>query len=260
MIVAAFDDVIRTRRTTRAFRADPVPRESLERILALASTAPSTFNTQPWRVIVLIGDAKLGLSRALLEAHAANACPAHAPLPHAAPAECTRRLLDFGRRYYTALDIDRNDVAARARQTGRNFEFFDAPVGMIFTIHRALTEHSWLDYGLFLQNLMLAAHANGLATCPQVSFVRYESVIARQLGLSAEERVVCGLSLGYPDPEAAVNRLDMPRDQVDARWLGFGPVRQAQEVRSLRARLTTSRPSGTDGAANRRMLGLPIGG
>ena len=94
-------------------------------------------------------------------------------------------------------------------------------MGLIFTIHRKLTEHSWLDYGLFLQNLMLAAHGMGLATCPQVSFVRFESVIARRLGLGAEERVVCGMSLGYPDAEARINRLEMPRDQVDVRWLGF---------------------------------------
>jgi len=230
MTVAAFDDVVRTRRTTRAFRADPVPRESLERILALASTAPSTFNTQPWRAIVLAGDAKQALSRALLEAHAANACPAHAALPDTAPVECTRRMLDFGRRYYAALRVDRNDAAARARQTARNFVFFDAPVGLIFTIHRALTEHSWLDYGLFLQNVMLTAHASGLATCPQVSFVRYEFVIARQLGLAPEERVVCGMSLGYPDHEHAVNRLDMPRDAVDTRWLGFESIQGRRQM------------------------------
>jgi len=228
MTVATFDDVIRGRRTTRGFRADPVPRESIEHILALASTAPSTFNTQPWRAIVLAGEAKRDLSRALLQAHAANACPAHAALPDPAPVECSRRMLEFRRRYYSALHVDRNDVAARARQTARNFVFFDAPVGLIFTIHRGLTEHSWLDYGLFLQNVMLAAHASGLATCPQVSFVRYEPVIARQLRLAPEERVVCGMSVGYPDPDHAVNRLDMPRDPVDTRWLGFESMREGR--------------------------------
>jgi nitroreductase len=131
---------------------------------------------------------------------------------------------DFGRRYYAALGIDRADMAARARQTGRNFLFFDAPVGFIFTIDSALTKHSWLDFGLFLQNVMLAAHVRGLATCPQVSFVRYQSIIAEELKLAPEEAVTCGMSLGYANEQAAVNHLEMPREPVDAftRWLGFG--------------------------------------
>ena len=101
--------------------------------------------------------------------------------------------------------------------------FFDAPVGLIFTIHSALTKHSWLDYGLFLQTLMLAAQVRGLATCPQVSFVRFQPIIAEQLGLGAEELVTCGMSCGYSDEQAAVNRLNMPREPLDGftRWLGF---------------------------------------
>ena len=94
---------------------------------------------------------------------------------------------------------------------------------MVFTIHSALTKHSWLDYGLFIQTLMLAAQARGLATCPQVSFVRFQSIIAEQLRLGPEELVTCGMSCGYSDEEAAVNRLNMPREPVDGftRWLGF---------------------------------------
>jgi nitroreductase len=101
--------------------------------------------------------------------------------------------------------------------------FFDAPVGMIFTIHEALTKHSWLDFGLFLQTLILAAQVRGLATCPQVSFVRFQSIIAAQLGLDPEEMVTCGMSLGYADMQAAVNRLNMPREPLETftRWVGF---------------------------------------
>jgi nitroreductase len=133
------------------------------------------------------------------------------------------RVEDFARRYYSALGIDRADLAARARQTGRNFVSFGAPVGFIFTIHATLTKHSWLDHGLFLQNLMLAAHVRGLAMCPQVSFVRFQAIIAEQLGLDPDELVTCGMSLGYADEQAAVNRLDMPREPVDGftSWLGF---------------------------------------
>jgi nitroreductase len=110
------------------------------------------------------------------------------------------------------LGIDRRH--GPSRQTGRNFVFFDAPVGLIFTIHATLTKHSWLDCGLFLQNLMLAAHVRGLATCPQVSFVRFQSIIAEQLGLGPEEVVTCGMSCGYADEQAAVNQLNMPREPV----------------------------------------------
>ena len=220
---AMVDIVIRSRKTVRAFRPDPVPQRHLVEILEIARTAPSTFNTQPWRVHLLAGGAKRALGEAILRAHAANTTPPFAPFPQPPPPDCGARQDDFGRRYYAALGIDRADMAARARQTGRNFLFFDAPVGLIFTIDAALTKHSWLDYGLFLQNLMLAAQARGLATCPQVSFVRYRFTIAEQLGLAPEEAVVCGMSLGYADEQAAVNRLGMPREPLErfTRWLGF---------------------------------------
>lgn len=220
---AVVDTVIRSRKTVRAFRPDPVPRSQLVEIIEVARMAPSNFNTQPWRVHVLAGAAKRALSEAISRVHSANTHPPFSPFPQPPPPDCAARLNDFGRRFYTTLSIDRSDMAARARQTGRNFLFFDAPVGFIFTIDSALTKHSWLDFGLFLQNLMLAAHARGLATCPQVSFVRYQSVIAEELGLAPEEAVTCGMSLGYADKQSAVNHLGMPREPIEqfTRWLGF---------------------------------------
>jgi nitroreductase len=153
----------------------------------------------------------------------ANSTPPFSPFPQPTPADCAARVDEFSRRYYSALGIDRSDITARARQTGRNYVFFDAPVGLIFTTHAALTRHSWLDCGLFLQCLMLAAQVRGLATCPQVSFVRFQSVIAEQLGLGPDEVVTCGMSCGYEDEQAAVNHLGMPREPLDSVscWLGF---------------------------------------
>lgn len=222
-VVAAVDNLIRSRTTVRAFRSDPVPRSQLVEILDVARMAPSNFNSQPWRVHVLEGAAKRALSEAISRAHSANTAPPFSPFPQPSPPDCAVRVDDFGRRYYAALGIDRADMAARARQTGRNFLFFGAPVGFIFTIDSTLTKHSWLDCGLFIQNVMLAAHARGLATCPQVSFVRYRSIIAEQLKLPPEEAVTCGMSVGYADQEAAVNHLGMPREPLDAftRWHGF---------------------------------------
>jgi nitroreductase len=220
---AVLDVVIRSRKSVRAFRSDQVPKLQLMEILETARAAPSNFNSQPWRVYLLTGKAKRALGEAILQAHISNTAPPFSPFPQPPPPDCGARLDDFGRRYYSALGIERADMAARARQTGRNFVFFDAPVGLIFTIHGALTKHSWLDFGLFLQTLMLAAHVRGLATCPQVSFVRFQSVIAEQLGLGPEEAVTCGMSLGYADVQAAVNRLNMPREPLEGftRWLGF---------------------------------------
>ena len=220
---AVLDRVIRSRKSVRFFRPDPVPKATLEEILEIARAAPSNFNSQPWRVHVLAGARKRALGEAMLAAHVASRVPPFTPFPEAKPAECAARVGEFGRRLYTAMGVDRSDVAARARVSGRNFIFFDAPVGLIFTIHAALTKHSWLDCGLFVQNVMLAAQVRGLATCPQVSFVRFQSLIAEQLGLGPDELVTCGISLGYEVEQHPVNELNMPREPLETftRWLGF---------------------------------------
>jgi len=220
---AMLDVVIRSRKSVRAFRPDPVPRGQLVEILEIARAAPSNFNSQPWGVYLLTGNSKRALGEAILQAHIGNTLPPFSPFPKPTPADCGARLDDFGRRYYSALGIDRADMAARAGQTGRNFIFFDAPVGLIFTIDASLTKHSRLDCGLFLQTLMLAAHVRGFATCPQVSFVRFQSVVAAHLGFAPEEMVTCVMSFGYADEQAAVNHLNMPREPLErfTRWLGF---------------------------------------
>lgn len=222
-IAAALDVLVRGRRTTRAFRPHPVAREVVADILEVAARSPSTFNTQPWRVHVLCGTARQALVDAILASHAANTEPPFTPFPSPPPSDCVARQTEFGRHYYASLSIDSQDTAARARQTTRNFRFFDAPVGLMFSIDARLTRHSWLDVGLFLQTLMLAAHARGLATCPQVAFVRYERLIARHLGFAAGEALVCGMSLGYPDDDAGVNHVRMPRNPAAAftSWHGF---------------------------------------
>ena len=214
-MASVVDTVIRSRKTTRAFRTDDVLKSAVMELLDIARAAPSTFNTQPWQVHVLTGKAKSALSEALVRAHSGNTHPPYAAMPSPAPADCAARQDEFGRLYYSVLGIDRSDIAARSRQTARNYVFFDAPVGLIFTIDAALTKHSWLDCGMFLQNLMLAAQARGLATCPQVSFVRYQSVIADQLKFKPSESVVCGMSLGYPDDDAPLNLMRMPREPIE---------------------------------------------
>ena len=222
-VTRVVDGVLRSRRTLRAYRPDPLPRTLLQDILEVAATAPSNSNTQPWHVHAVAGEAKAALGADLVAAFRENTLPPSPHFPVPLPDEFAQRQQDFGARYYTALGIDATDTAARTRQTERNFSFFGAPVGLIFTIDRRLAPHSWLDLGLYVQNVMIAACARGLGTCPQVSFARFHPVIARHLPLRETELTVCGMSIGYPDREAAVNCMAMPRRSVAefARFVGL---------------------------------------
>jgi nitroreductase len=208
------DSVLRARRSLRAYTSEPVPRALLEDLLEVAASAPSNSNTQPWQVHALAGAPKEALGAALLAAFHEGTLPPSSHFPDPLPPEFTQRQQDFGARYYQSLGIDVTDMVGRARQTARNFDFFGAPVGLIFTIDRRLAPHSWLDLGLLVQNVMIAATARGLGTCPQVSFARFHPVIAQHLALGEHEITVCGMSLGYPQREAAVNRIAMPRRAV----------------------------------------------
>lgn len=219
-----FDRLMRSRRSVRSFAPDrPVSMALLQQVIATAAQAPSNSNTQPWQLHVLAGDALAALSAALRQACEGGGAPAFSHFPDPLPSRMAAHQGDFGSRYYAALGIDRADTAARHTQTMRNYDFFGAPMGLVLTTDRSLRAHSWMDCGLFLQSLMLAAQAHGLATCPQVSFARFDELIGRHLGLPADEQVICGVSLGYAMADAAVNQMDMPRRAVSdlARFHGF---------------------------------------
>jgi len=221
---AAVDAAIASRRAVRAFLPTPVPRQTIEDILAVASRAPSGTNTQPWKVTVLTGAAKEALSRRLLAAHDANAAAGspgaegteyqYYPTEWVSPYIERRRKIGWD--MYGLLGIAKTDKAGMHAQFGRNYRFFDAPVGMIFTIDRILNQGSWLDYGMFLENIMVAARGRGLDTCPQVAFLDFHRIIAEHLALPASEMMVCGMSLGYADDSGAVNRLVTEREPVSA--------------------------------------------
>ena len=221
-------DVLRTRRSVRAYKPDPVPRDTVLEILQAAATAPSNSNTQPWAVYVLAGEPKKALGAALVAAFEAAELPPSQHFPDPLPQEFGQRQADFAQRYYDCLGIARDDATARSRQTQRNFSFFGAPVGLIFAIDARLTRHSWLDLGLYVQNVMIAAKARGLDTCPQVSFARFQPVIAPQLGMAPHELVACGMSMGFGDADAGVNRMEMPRRSVAefVRTAGFEEVQR----------------------------------
>lgn len=222
-IANCVSSVVRSRRAIRAFKPDPLPREVVERILGEAACAPSGANIQPWRVYVVSGMAKAGLTDAVVSAFRAGIAPAPAHFPEPLPDLFGARLQDFGARYYASLGIERTDALARKRQTERNFSFFGAPVGLIFSIDRRLKPHSWIDLGLFAQTVMIAAKARGVDTCPQVAFAQYHDQIASHLQLPPEEITAFGMSMGYGDPEAPVNHALMPRARLHdfAQIFGF---------------------------------------
>ena len=217
------DQVLHSGRSVRAYKADPVPRELVLEILQAAASAPSNSNTQPWRAHVLTRAPMRRLADALVTAFEQGSFPPSAHFPDPLPTAFSERQADFATRYYGSLGIDRHDAAARTRQTLRNFSFFGAPVGLIFSIDARLSRHSWLDLGLYVQNVMIAARARGLDTCPQVSFARFHSVIASHLGMDAEEVTACGMSMGFGDATASVNQVRMPRQPVSefVRLAGF---------------------------------------
>ncbi|QOY93679.1 nitroreductase [Massilia sp. UMI-21] len=216
----AVDAAISSRRSIRAFLPTPVERADVERILEVAARAPSGTNTQPWKVYVLTGQARERLSEAIL---AVNADPEQArrhteEYPYY-PREWVSPFVDRRRKVgwdlYALLGLTRDNKAGMAAQHARNYRFFDAPVGLIFTIDRILEQGSWLDYGMFLQNIMVAARGRGLDTCPQAAFTQYHRVIAQQLGLPENEMVVCGMALGWAAPDKVENSLVTERERVE---------------------------------------------
>ena len=217
--IAAVDAAITSRRSVRAFLDTPVPRETIEDILRVASRAPSGTNTQPWRVHVLTGAAKALLSARVRAAYddpeqRAQHSEEYAYYPTEWVSPYIDRRRKIGWDLYGLLGIGKADKARMHEQHGRNYEFFGAPVGMIFTIERVMQQGSWLDYGMFLQNIMVAARARGLDTCPQAAFTQFYRVIAEVLGLEGDEMVVCGMSLGHADPDAVENQLVTEREPV----------------------------------------------
>jgi nitroreductase len=227
----AVDHAITSRRSVRRFLPTPVPAATVEAILDVAARAPSGTNMQPWRGYVLAGAAKDALCDAVQAAFdrpPPGDAPRHTQEVQYYPDEFFEPYLSrrraVGWDLYGLLGIARGEAAKMKAQHRRNFQFFDAPVGMIFTIDRRLATGSWLDYGMFLQNVMTAARARGLDTCAQAAWSHYHRAIRPVLGLGQEETVVCGMALGFADPDAPENTLVTTRVPARAfmQFDGFG--------------------------------------
>jgi len=214
----AVDRAIRTRRSIRGFLPDPVPRETIARLLELAGTAPSGSNIQPWRVHVVTGEALRRLKADLLARHEGHAPEEreyeYYPVKWRAPYLERRRAV--GWKLYELTGVARGDREAGHRQRGRNYDFFGAPVGLVFTIDDDLEKGSWLDCGMFLQTFMIAARGHGLDTCPQAAIANYPAVLRRHLPIGATETIICGMALGHADPAEPANRLEPGREPLEA--------------------------------------------
>jgi nitroreductase len=224
------DEAILSRRSTRAFTAQPVAKEVVAELLAVASRAPSGTNTQPWKVYVLQGASRTELADKVCAVHdAIRANPTLAaeyqeeydyyPQKWLSPYIDRRR--ENGWSLYGLLGIGKADKDKMHAQHQRNYRFFDAPVGLMFTMDRVMGRGSLVDYGMFLQNLMVAARGRGLDTCPQAAWNGFAKIILPHIGATPDEMLVCGMALGYADQSALVNTLTTPRESVErfTHWL-----------------------------------------
>lgn len=220
--VAAVDHAITSRRSMRRFLPTEVPRSVVQEILAVAARAPSGTNTQPWQVHVLTGRSRQGLVDKVLAAAAqTDASQRYTEQYDYYPAQWVSPFIERRRKVgwdlYGLLGLDKANRMGMQMQQARNFMFFDAPVGLVFTLKRVMGRGSLLDYGMFLQSIMVAARARGLDTCPQAAWNGFHSVIFEHLGLDPEtDMMVCGMALGHADPIAIENTLLTEREPVSA--------------------------------------------
>ena len=216
------DNAITSRRSVRGFLPTPIPQAVIETILNVAARAPSGTNIQPWRVYVLTGSAKDSLSAKTLAAYDAERerqkrgePPLHTGSYSIYPLEWFEPYLGRRRKVgwdmYGLLGIGKQDHERMHQQHGQNFRFFGAPIGMFFTIDRRLEKGSWMDYGMFIQNIMVSAAARGLSTCSQQAWVGFHQIVLEHLKCSPNETLVCGMSIGYEDTHTPINQLRTER-------------------------------------------------
>lgn len=219
-------DAIAGRKSIRAFKSDPVSRETVEKILEASQRAPSGTNTQPWHVYVCAGDVKQAITDEVLELVKAGKGGTYEQYDYYPEKwkdihRDRRRGVGWG--LYGLLGIVKGDREGAARQGARNFKFFDAPVGLFVTTDAYLGRGSWSDVGMYIQTIMLATRGFGLETCPQAAWIPYQEVVLRHLGVPEDQVLVSGMSLGYPDPDAIENTLVSDREVLEnvAHFRGF---------------------------------------
>ncbi|MEZ5854163.1 MAG: nitroreductase [Hyphomicrobiaceae bacterium] len=211
------EEAIRGRQSIRGYLEKSVSRALVSRILETAGRAPSGTNIQPWKVYVFDGEARDAIVEAMCHAYDTEPEPERTynyyPVSWREPYIGRRRACGWG--LYGTLGITRDNKEGMRLQRRQNYELFGAPVGMIFTIDKDMEVGSWLDTGMFIQSVMIAARQFGLETCPQAALANYHALLRAKLGIPEEEQVICGMALGYPDPEAKINTFRTEREPVE---------------------------------------------
>ena len=222
----AVDAAITSRQSCRRFLDRPVSKSQLRHLLDVARFSPSGSNVQPWKVYAIGGEKKEALSREILEDYHANGERQdreyeYYPTDWFEPYLARRRACGWG--LYGSLGITREHKDRMNEQRARNYIFFGAPVGLIFAINRRLNTGSWMDVGMFLQSVMVAARGQGLHTCAQASFANYPAIVRKHLGIPQQEIVVCGMAVGYGDMSAPENVWRTDRSEVEefTCWAGL---------------------------------------
>ena len=219
------EQVIYSRHSVRRFLPKPVPASTVRELLEVASQAPSGTNVQPWKVYALAGEKKVELGKEITEKYLASGIEGmpfdYYPKEWVDPWLSRRR--KTGIDLYALLGIAKGDKDKMLQQWIRNYQFFDAPVGLIFTVDKIIGQGMFLDYGMFIATLMIAARARGLDTCTQLAFAEFQEVIHKTLDVPENEMVICGMALGYADLEAPENKLRTEREPVEnfADFRGF---------------------------------------
>ena len=211
-------DALTSRIACRAFKPDPVSRETVRSILGAARQAPSGGNLQPWHVFVLTGPALAGLISDVAERSVTTPRGVQTQYdvyPKGLKQPYADRRFKCGEDLYATLGIAREDKAGRIGQFMRNFSFFGAPVGLFFYLDRTMGPPQWADTGIFLQSVMLMAREHGLHTCPQEAWAQWHEAVAAHVDPPDAWMLFCGMALGYMDEEAPVNRLRTERAAVD---------------------------------------------
>lgn len=217
------DEAIRSRKSVRAFLPDPVAESTVRDILEVAARAPSGTNMQPWKVYVVTGQTKDAIGQAVLDSGMRPEKVEwdeykYYPDTFFEPYLTRRRTVGFA--LYELLGIGRRDTERMREQHDRNFSFFGAPVGILVTIDRRLQVGSWLDLGMFIENILIAARGRGLHTCPQAAFAPYHKALRPILGMDDAEVLVCGVALGHEDVTKPENSLKTERAPLDE-WTVF---------------------------------------
>ena len=215
--MSAFLGLASGRRSTRAFLSTPVSESLLSEVLTQARLAPSGANLQPGAFVRVRGVVREALSTDLVEAwrHGREEVEDYSYFPKPMPHTLRRRQVAAAQALYGALGVARDDRAGRDAQSERNFRFFDAPVALIVTIPHNMGSGCYMDLGMTLYGLMLAAQAQGLATCAIGALASYPNLIRQHLALDATSHIVCGIALGYADPVAPVNQTQTTRCALD---------------------------------------------